>query len=346
MNRQFYKIWIKYSTLGSCLLLAFAASVMLKYYFLPVEKNRYLFLFVIPALMMVYVCDRYKRNALLYIVLLAVVIAGVAIGYAFDHNILKQMEEGIRWFLRYDGTKEAYNWQYGLSSLFLMCLVVTLISYLICQLGKWQYIVDGLILVFVGILTIWNMQLEKLGGICLAMYLLGELSKISYICWYNQRDGKRAEYTAAYLLPLFIALGLIMGILPYKETPIKWEGVKKAYVFVKEQAEKVKYELASLLDQAGDGIQNGLFVNSGENRLGGDLKTEDRDWMKVKVSNKTHDPVYMVGSYKAVYQDNKWKMAEDSSLPIKEQQLDYYELDDGKKSRYSDALCRGGTFRL
>lgn len=324
--KQLNRFWMKYSALGSCLLLTLAMSILIKYYFLPVEKDIYLFLFVLPALVLTYFCDLYKRNAILYVGLFAFLLSGAGGIYFFDRDILKQMREAVSWFCQYDGKLETYIWQYGRSILAVFCLVTTILCYLICHMGKWQYVVDLVIVVFVILLTIWQIPLEKLSGICMALYLIDELSKIAYFLWYKQKDRKRADKTAAYLLPIFIAMGIMMGMLPYRETPIKWERIKKAYTVVKERTEKIGYDLSCLLEHTGDNVQSGLFYSSNSKQLGGNLQTKERDWLEVWLNSKTHDAVYMVASYKEAYEDGRWKAAENLALPIKEEQLDYYEL--------------------
>lgn len=323
--KQITLLWRKYHVLSLTFLLAIAISTTLSERYIPPAFDGVMLLFVGSLVALFRLIDEQKRNPLLYISIGMVGLLGICFCRYFNWQPIEAILSSVKWVASYDGSIIHYENKYVICLQFMLSVLATLIAYFVCKLGKWQMLVDCFVIILVGLCLWYKWPVPKMGAIALMSYLLVELSQVAYLWFYQQKQWQRAKYTATFLTPIFVIVLCIVTALPIRSTPIKWEMVKHSYRLVKEQVVKWRFQLSNSLVGFSEEVSGGLFNNGDGETLGGDLAVKDVEWMRVRMDDKTHEPLYLAAGYKQYYEDNKWQAAEDKNWGIEEYRLDTYE---------------------
>ena len=112
-----------------------------------------------------------------------------------------------------------------------------------------------------------------------------------------------------FLSPLFLACLILICLLPVKNTPIRWETVRKAAGAVQEKANALLVNLDYLFSGASNIYALSETGYGSEGALGGSLIRSDKPQISV-TGTMTKSPLYLAGTIYDTYDGTSWKPEE------------------------------------
>ena len=201
------------------------------------------------------------------------------------------------------GTEEIHG-NYGIILIILIQISDCLIATLLCKQVIVKYC--SFIGTFIGIIT-----MSLLGLSCtrmlVAYVVLANLILLVEICCNQIEEAKeKKELAAFHLLPICFAITISVFLLPMREEPIKWTGVRKAILMIREKSEFVGEQIR-LYFAGKDGSYEMSFAgfSDGDTELGGEVGDDGGVALKLKSSIKEY-PSYLIGNVKNIYTGSNW----------------------------------------
>lgn len=142
------------------------------------------------------------------------------------------------------------------------------------------------------------------------LLLVGFLLFLAELAEYNPlRATGKGIRSAPYLFPVFLAGVLLLCLLPAKETPMRWELLRKLGGSVVEKLTSVIADLRFRMSGADEAYSLSFTGFDGGGKLGGGLFDSDVPQLSVE-GIQTKSPLYLAGNIYVEYNGHGWEAQE------------------------------------
>lgn len=269
------------------------------------QVNEFLiFAIAVISMVIVYIAHHHRRIclALLFSILLVI---GVFL-YIKRIPILLHIQNVWDFVVNYMNGTEKLHGNYGIV-LFIFIfiqLVGSIIATILCRHNVVRYC--SFVAAFIAIIV-----MSLIGFSCtrmlVAYVVLANLMLLIEICCNQMEATKEKKQVAVlHLLPICFIITICVFVLPMKEDPIRWTGIRRAISMVREKGEIVREQIR-LYFAGKDGSYEMSFAGftDGDSDLGGEIGNDDGIAIKLKSSINDY-PSYLIGNVKNVYTGSKW----------------------------------------
>ena len=288
------------------------------------QVNEFLiFVIAVISLVVLYIAHHHRRIFLAILFSILVVIGTFL--YIKKIPILLHIQNLWNFVVNYmNGTEELHG-NYGIILILCIQVIDCLIALLLCKQTIVKYC--SFVGTFIGIIA-----MSLIGFSCtrmlVAYVVLANLILLVEICC-NQMEAtqEKKRVAALHLLPICFAITICVFILPMREDPIRWTGIRKAISMIREKGEYVNEQIR-LYFAGKDGSYEMSFAgfSDGDTGLGGEVSSDEGVALKLKSSIIDY-PSYLIGNVKNIYTGSSWttkttKVTDESSEYIN----DLYEF--------------------
>lgn len=156
----------------------------------------------------------------------------------------------------------------------------------------------------------------------------------------NNAPNQTASAYSTQLWPLVLVFMLLLSVLPFSNTPIRWSAFKNIWHTIASATnEAMHFVRVELLNLSPDfSIKFSGYNNSG--KLGGDLFETYTDSIYARASNRLTNTIYLAGNSRNVYTGSSWE-SELTDLPSSLQPFRPSYLD---SAEFSYAVLRSGDY--
>lgn len=261
-----------------------------------------IFAIAVISLVVLYIAHHHKRIFLAILFSILVVI-GTFI-YIKKIPFFLHIQNLWDFVVNYMNGSEELHGNYGIIVIICIHVIDCIIATLLCKVTIVKYC--GLVGTFIGIIA-----MSLIGFSCTRMLVayavLGNLILLVEICCNKMEASKEKKQVAAlHLLPICVAITIGVFILPMREDPIRWTGIRKAITMIREKGEFVSEQIR-LYFAGKDGSYEMSFAgfSDGDSDLGGEVGDDDGVALKLKSSIKDY-PNYLIGNVKNIYTGSNW----------------------------------------
>lgn len=318
-----------YHVLSITLFATILTSIVNVLYDLQVKEYQ-IFAIAVISMVVLYMVRHHRRIFLAFLFSILLVV-GIFL-YIKKIPVLAHIQNMWSWIVNYLSGIEDLHRIYGVILIIIIQVFGCIIAMLLCKKNIVKYC--SFVGTFIAIIV-----MSLLGFSCTRMLVaytvfanLIVLVEIRSNQMVASRDKK--QVAVFHLLPICFIIVLCVSILPMREEPIRWTGIRKAITMIQEKGEMLS-ERIRLYFSGKDGSYEMSFAgySDGDSNLAGEIANDDGVALKLKTSIKDH-PTYLIGNVKNIYTGSGWtnktsKVQEESS----EHMSDLLELISGL-SRY------------
>lgn len=295
----------------------------------PFEADWFFFGMMILLLNSLIVCvDTYKKIPLTYGILMTIIIIIGLLCRQNEWSISNLVKETYEWSMSYDGTMENYNPLYAKLWISEIILGISMVCYIGNKLQIIKAIFTITIVVILGVMSIYEIEISKLGLLCLIAYVMLEVIGLGHRkCYKDDKDREETWKVTYTLVPVILATTLLVSLLPSRKEPISWKWVSNIYHSVESSVRDLFSEITYRMSGEGDEFGLNFFGTDQTSTLGGNVKSSDEVLLIANSMLKPHHPVYIAGNYKEIYTGNSWETEiKDKPSELEGYKLDTYEL--------------------
>lgn len=277
-------------------------------------KEYLIFAIAVISMVVLYMVRHHRRIFLVFLFSILLVV-GIFL-YIKKIPILLHIENIWSWLVNYLSGIEELHRSYGVILIILVQVFGSIIATLLCKKDIVKYC--SFVGVFIAIIVM------SLTGFACTRMLVAYTVFANLIILVEIRSNQmvaskdKKQVAAFHLLPICFIIVLCVSILPMREEPIRWTGIRKAITMIQEKGEMLS-ERIRLYFAGKDGSYEMSFAgySDGDSKLGGEIVSDDGVALKLKTSIKDH-PTYLIGNVKNIYTGSGWtskttKVPEESS---------------------------------
>lgn len=239
--------------------------------------------------------------------------AGAAVGL---QNCLSFFRSYGRWLA--GSPAQQPEWAVGFE--LLQTLVLVLVCYFLRILMEKDFRLQLVgTLVVMAVLPYALFTEKELPKTCVAFllcYALLTCAEWTQIRWKKEKGRGREAYML-WILPFAVVYFLLIMVPSVPENPYDWQIVKNVYRQLRESLTKLSRNIASIGDEEYDLSLSGF---SGRGQIGGDLREDDHEIMRIFDSNGLVTNVYLSGKVYDTFDGRGWKQTDQDS--VEERYLD------------------------
>lgn len=282
-----------------------------------------IFAITVISMVVLYIVNHHRR--IFFAILFSILVVIGAFLYIKKIPILLHIQNLWSFIVNYMNGKEELHGDYAIILIVLIQMFDCLIATVICRQRIVTYC--SFVGTFIAIIV-----MSLLGFSCtrmlVAYVVLANLIQLVEICCNQMEEAKeKTQLATLHLLPVCFAITLCVFLLPMREDPIRWTGVRKAISMIREKGEIVGEQIR-LYFAGKDGSYEMSFAgySDDDSNLGGEVGSNEGVALKLKASTIDY-PSYLMGNVKNIYTGTNWttkttNVADDSSEYIN----DLYEF--------------------
>lgn len=265
----------------------------------------FLVFFVIVSVVLVRLFDVYKRNAIPYIIIAAILILLGIILYSIDFSFTAEFSKYQKWLdgASYEGT-ERKIW-YSILTCGFSIFIITIVSSIMVKRYRIRITIAGLLFISMILCTIFKIEVSKLGICCFLTYFVLMLVETKLLFFYEKVKKSEAK-PMPFLLPFFLIFLIVLLALPMNEKPIEWKLIKQCFQTISDTIETLIADISILTDP--DKIDFGIsFMGYTEDgNVGGTLEESNREALNVRSTTYIGNNIYLVGNIKNNFDGTQW----------------------------------------
>lgn len=279
------------------------------------QVNEFLIFAIAVISMVVLYMVRHHRRIFLAFLFSILVVVGTFL-YIKKIPIFSHIKNMWSWLVNYlNGTEELHR-SYGVIVIIFIQVFGSIIAWLLCKQDIVKYC--SFIATFIAIIV-----MSLTGFSCTRMLvaytvLANLIILVEIRCNQMEASKEKKQVAVFHLLPICFLIVFCVSILPTKEEPIRWTGIRKAISMIQEKGEKLSERIQMYFDGK-DGSYEMSFAgySDGDSELGGEVGSNNGVALKIK-SSMTDYPSYLIGNVKNIYTGSGWttktsKVTEESS---------------------------------
>lgn len=278
------------------------------FYFSDIKFNQYyLFLIIVPTVLLGKFLVVFRKNIYLYIGIVATAIITGFVLYKTGVHFLSHMYDFFVWISENPFSKGSNSKGFLITLIISSGIIISVIELAVLKKYIVRLVVGSIITVLWILMAVFDKDISRTAIICASFIIATELIEL----FVNKADKSgtqkhRAKLTQNLVIVIVI-FSVLVSVMPSKDSPIQWTAVKSAYnkviIAVSDITEGIKISFGgndSLFSLSMAGF-------SGDGEIGGDLSEgADRTAIKVVTSSRLYNPVYLTGSVKNHYENNHW----------------------------------------
>ena len=266
----------------------------------------------------------YHRRIFLVLLFSIVVVIGTFL-YIKKIPFLLHIQNLWNFVVNYMNGIEELHRNYGIILIILIQVVDCLIATLLCKQNMVKYCSCASTFVAIIVMSLVGFPCTRM--LVAYVVLVNLILLVEIGC--NQMDAtkEKKQVAALHLLPICFTITICIFLLPMREDPIRWTGIRKAISMIKEKGEIVSEQIR-LYFAGKDGSYEMSFAgfSDGDSDLGGEIGSDEGIALKLKTSTTEYSG-YLIGNVKNIYNGSSWttkttKITDESSEYIN----DLYEF--------------------
>lgn len=198
-------------------------------------------------------------------------------------------------------------------------------------------------------------EITLLATLCILHYRVGKASVVFFLGYMlfflfetvfrfeQYKQGASGRTTPAYavqLWPVVFFLMLMLAVLPYRSTPIRWDAFKNVWNTIAAATNEVVHFVRVELFSFSSDFYIKFTGYNASGKLGGELFETSRDSLNVRTTHRLINTVYLPGNTRNLYTGSSWE-TDVTKLPAELQPYSPGYLD---SAEFSYAVLRSGNY--